>query len=220
MTTHDRPQWRRGSQYAAAFRPLDRNARARLLYLAEALDRRTKEPGRHGGFLGRTGLAVLRALVTRFLDHRTGRLDPSIASIARAANVARSTAQAALDRLQAAGIIERTRRMARIHCKVWNPATCRREMAARVVQVTNAYRLNFPLPDRATFGNLAHRAVSPDIASDTGKRSGTTNLDYSKAGLGGLPQGPLHEALDRLAKAMGRCGLDGLKEAQERENPA
>ena len=47
---------------------VDRNARARILYLAEALDRRTHQPGQHGGVLKRSGLAVLRALLFGFLN--------------------------------------------------------------------------------------------------------------------------------------------------------
>ena len=63
---------------------MDRNARARLIYLAEALDRRTHQPGRHGGVLRRTGLAVLKALVFGFLGPG-GRCDPSLESLARRA---------------------------------------------------------------------------------------------------------------------------------------
>ena len=83
MNQHDRKAWRKGSVYAADFRPLDRNQRAKILFLAEAMDRRTHKPGQHGGFLGRTGLAVLRALITRFHNVKTGRLDPSYEAIAK-----------------------------------------------------------------------------------------------------------------------------------------
>ncbi len=65
MTTHT-PRYRRGSLFGGEFRLLDRNAVARLLFIAEALDRNTHMPGKHGGIIGRTGLAVLRALICRF----------------------------------------------------------------------------------------------------------------------------------------------------------
>ena len=68
---------------------LDRNERARLLFQAEALDRRTHLPGQHGGCLKRTGLAVLRALLFSFANVVTGRCDPSYDTLARAAGVAR-----------------------------------------------------------------------------------------------------------------------------------
>jgi DNA-binding MarR family transcriptional regulator len=211
-TTFDRRRWRGGSVYAADFRPLDRNQRAKILFLAEALDRRTKQPGRHGGVLGRTGLAVLRTLVTQFLNSATGRLDPSIATIAKAANMARSTAQAALDRLELAGIIDRVRRMARTRMKVWNAAAGRHLITDRVLQITNAYRLNFALPDRREHGDLA-RPLFRELVTDTGKRSETTSLFKSTTTIADLPPGRLREALERLGKSIGRCSGDEEKEA-------
>ena len=89
---------------------LDRNARARLMVHAEALDRRTHQPGQHGGCLKRTGLAVLRALLFSFANVVTARCDPSFDTLARAAAVARSTVAVALGRLEAAGLLERVRR--------------------------------------------------------------------------------------------------------------
>jgi hypothetical protein len=208
MDIFDRKRWRKGSVYGSDFRPLDRNQRAAVLYLAEQLDRRTHQPGRHGGMIGRTGLAVLRALVTRFLDFKTGRLDPSIASIARAANVARSTAQDALDRLEAAGILERTRRIARVRMKVWNAIAGRFVMADRVVQQTNAYCLNYAVPHRAEHGDLGAPLLRR-IASDTGSRSGTNNLINSNDPLAGIAAGPLRDTLERLGKSL---ALESVKE--------
>ena len=89
---------------------IDRNERARLLFQAEALDRRTHQPGQHGGCLKRTGLAVLRALLFGFANAVTGRCDPSYDALARAAGVARSTVAVALGRLEAAGLLARIRR--------------------------------------------------------------------------------------------------------------
>jgi predicted transcriptional regulator len=89
---------------------IDRNERARLLFHAEALDRRTRLPGQHGGCLKRTGLAVLRALLCQFANVVTGRCDPSFDALARVAGVARSTVAVALRRLEAAGILGRIRR--------------------------------------------------------------------------------------------------------------
>lgn len=195
--TISRRRWRRGSVYAADFRPLDRNQRAKILFLAEALDRRTKLPGKHGGVLGRPALAVLRALVTVFHNRATGRLDPSIAAIARAANIARSTAQTALDRLELAGLIERVRRIARVRAKMWSPAAGRHVLADRVMQITNAYRLNNPLPDRAAHGDLARCPVC-----DTGKRQGTIPVFIKAADTPELPSGGLGAALHRLGEAM------------------
>jgi DNA-binding transcriptional ArsR family regulator len=91
---------------------MDRNARARLMVYAEALDRRTHLPGQHGGILKRTGLAVLKALLFGFASVATGRCDPSFNTLARAAGVARATVAVALKRLEEVGILERVRRQA------------------------------------------------------------------------------------------------------------
>jgi DNA-binding transcriptional ArsR family regulator len=91
---------------------IDRNARARLLSQAEALDRRTHQPGQHGGCLRRTGLMVLRALLFTFANLVTGRCDPGYDALSRAAGVSRSTLAKALARLEEAGLISRTRRQA------------------------------------------------------------------------------------------------------------
>ncbi len=89
---------------------IDRNARARLMVHAEALDRRTRLPGQHGGVLKRTGLAVLKALLFGFCNVVTARCDPSFDTLARASGCARSTVAVALGRLEAAGLLERVRR--------------------------------------------------------------------------------------------------------------
>ena len=115
---------------------LDRNARARLIHFAEALDRRTHLPGRHGGVLKRTGLAVLKALVFGFLG-AGGRCDPSLDTLARLAGCARSTCAEALKRLEAAGLVRRVAR--------WRAVAANGGVV--VVQLSNAYL--FPMADAA-----------------------------------------------------------------------
>ena len=115
---------------------MDRNARARLMFFAECLDRRTHQPGRHGGDLRRTGLAVLKALIFGFLGPG-GRCDPSLDSLARMAGCARSTVIAALKRLEASGLI---RRIAR-----WRAVAANGGLV--VLRLSNAYL--FPMADAA-----------------------------------------------------------------------
>ena len=57
-------------------------------------------------------LAVLHALIFDFLNHRTGRLDPSYAAIAAKAGVCVRTVATALQRLKALGILNWVRRCA------------------------------------------------------------------------------------------------------------
>jgi hypothetical protein len=116
---------------------LDRNLRARIMFLAEALDRRTHLPGQHGGCLKRTGLAVFKALLYGFHNAVTGRCDPSLDTLARMAGVARSTCTLALKRLEAAGLV---RRIAR-----WRAVAANGGLV--VLQLSNAYL--FPMADAA-----------------------------------------------------------------------
>jgi DNA-binding transcriptional MocR family regulator len=110
---------------------------------ARRRERDTRQPGsgRHGGELLQSGLRVLWTLLYRGWG-RAGACDPGLGQLAEAAAVARSTAQAAIDRLEAAGILLRIRRGLVV--------------AGRWAQVTNAY----------LFQTLA--AWRP--ASDTGSR--------------------------------------------------
>ena len=169
---------------------LDRNARASLMFRAEALDRRTREPGRHGGVLKRTGLAVFKALLFGFHNVATGRCDPSYDALARLAGVARSTVAVALRRLEAAGLVVRVARVRRA-----------RVNGARVaLRATNAYR--FPTP------------AGPTAEPESESRAGTTNPEKTqsnqtrgfegegerRAVTGFLPE--LQRALARLGHAM------------------
>jgi hypothetical protein len=98
--------------------PLDRNQRARFLYLA----RQHRRPGR----LSAAGLAIAVAPV-RLLG-ADGRLDPSHATLARLAARHVAMVQQQLDRLRQLGLLWWPRRLARAG---W-----------RAEQTSNAYRLS------------------------------------------------------------------------------
>src|SRR3954451_22594846 len=105
------PLHHRGSQFGPPERrKLDRNLVAKILFLAEALDRRTRGKGMHGGLLKAKGLDVLRALLRRFYSYATGECFPSYDAIAEAAGCCRQTVAAKLRILEAAGIIRTIRR--------------------------------------------------------------------------------------------------------------
>jgi DNA-binding MarR family transcriptional regulator len=155
---------RRGSTLdPVKFRPLTREQRARLIFLAERMDANTREPRKHGGCLKRTGLQVLRILLFHFHNVASGRCDPSLETIAKAAGMARSSVVKALARLEAAGIIERIRRAR------WVRTNGRK----RCVQWSNAYLLNVPSCFRKDEGDYAISAKS----SESGKKPPTTAAD-------------------------------------------
>jgi DNA-binding MarR family transcriptional regulator len=174
---------RRGSTLdPVKFRPLNREQRARLIFLAERMDANTREPRKHGGCLKRTGLQVLRILLFHFHNVASGRCDPSLDTIAKAAGMARSTVVAALNRLEAAGIIERIRRAQWI----------RENGRKRCVQWSNAYLLNVPTQDRKEEGDFAISAKG----SESGNRPPTTAADIVT-----LPPMP-----ENLAASLARLG--------------
>jgi DNA-binding MarR family transcriptional regulator len=194
---------RRGSTLEPVqFRPLDRNQRARLIFLAERLDAQTKKKGQHGGCLKRTGLQVLRVLLFHFHNVATGQCDPSLDSLAAAAGMARSTVVNALKRLEAAGILERIRRARWI----------RQAGRKRCVQWSNAYRLNVPTCFRQNEGNFA--VSTPATASESGNRPLTTSAHNKKLGEEGYG-----DICPDLQRALARLG-NAIADKAEAENPS
>jgi hypothetical protein len=123
------------------FRPLDRNAIARILYLADLLERRTKPKGGRNGVLSQPGLVVLRTLLLTFLNRSDGRCDPSYTTLQGKTGFCRGTIAAALARLERAGILRITRRLVRMRVTEVGRSyiTC--------VQDTNAYAMHEPTPE-------------------------------------------------------------------------
>jgi hypothetical protein len=124
------PVWSDSTTAPVRFAPMAKKAAVKLWHRARDFDRGTHQAGQHGGAVGHTGLAVLHALIFDFLNHRTGRLDPSYAAIAAKAGVCVRTVASALQRLKALGILNWVRRCAE-----------RRDAEGRFVleQETNAY---------------------------------------------------------------------------------
>jgi len=104
------PVWHDSTTKEVRFQPMPKKAATRLWHRARAFDRQLHAPGRHGGALGHAALQVLHALIFDFLNYRSGRLDPSHATIARAANVCERTVRNALNRLRDFGILNWVRR--------------------------------------------------------------------------------------------------------------
>jgi hypothetical protein len=109
-------KYRRNSVFVldelAIGRPLDRNDKARILFCAEALERRSKAPGRKNGHLGYVGLAVLRCLLLRFLG-ANGVCSPSYLALQCASGLCRQSIADGLRRLSEAGILRIVRRLQR-----------------------------------------------------------------------------------------------------------
>jgi hypothetical protein len=106
------PVWSGSVANPVQFVAMPKKAAIRLWHRARDFDRGTHQPGRHGGAVGPTALQVLHALIFDFLNHRTGRLDPSYQAIALKAGVCVRTVATALARLRELGILDWVRRCA------------------------------------------------------------------------------------------------------------
>ena len=108
-------RYRRGARFVDPrqhCRPLSRDERAKILFLAENLERRTRPAGRRNGVLGEIGLRTLRALV-RFVRKQDGYCAPSYLQLAAASGLCKASIAAGLRRLERAGILHICRRLVR-----------------------------------------------------------------------------------------------------------
>ena len=180
-----------------------RKQAAKLWHKARRWDRDTRQPGRHGGVIGRTALGTLYVLLFDFLNHRTGRLDPSLDAIARKAGCCRRAVVDALARLRDLGLLHWQRR-----CEETRDA----EGRFRLRQRTNAYGLlppsqwrgyrdtDPPPPDPATLG-APERDSRPDRGR--GRRDHQGQRKAAVAALEADPRDRLAMALAALGRAMG-----------------
>lgn len=106
----------RGEREERIWRPLGgtrREARqfiGAMLQAAEFYELHNKQPGKKNGPIGHVGIEVLRALLLRFADWKTGRLEPAIATICEKTRRSRAAVVAALARLKALGFLDWIRR--------------------------------------------------------------------------------------------------------------
>jgi hypothetical protein len=104
------PVWSGSTTKDARFMPLPKKAAIRVYHKAVEWNRRGKLAGCHGGLIGSHVLLVLHSLIFDFLNHKTGRLDPSYSALQRATRLCRQTIAVALARLKGLGIIHWIRR--------------------------------------------------------------------------------------------------------------
>ena len=175
-------RWRKGSVFdrGGEFRrPISTKARALVMDRGEALERSTKAPGQRDGVLGQSALMVLRALLFHFLDPKSGQLDPSYKQIQKQTGFCVQTISVALKRLERAGILEIKRRIERRGKQLWNELARRFVWLQWVEQMTNAYMVNVPVPDRTEFGDLGMPLFKPKadaLGDSTSQRESTSRF--------------------------------------------
>ena len=106
------PVWRDSTRKEVRFQPLPKRQAVKLYHHARRLERQTRAHNRQDGAIGRNGLLALHALLFDFMHYASGRLDPSIKAIARAANISESSVKRGLVKLKAAGVVTWLRRCA------------------------------------------------------------------------------------------------------------
>lgn len=196
--------WHGGSQFPTSldFRVIDRNDRFKIWLCAQAFDRRTHAKGCHGGAIGHSGLGVLRCLLFDFLNMKDGRLDPSYEAIAERSGYSRDTVIEGVKRLVAAGIIEKTKRIIRERVKEWCQLAGRMLIMWHTRQTSNAYRVNFPLPDRQQFGDLGTPLFKTKPKAESGSQTETEpTFSSSKTQREDTHNKALTDALLRLAQS-------------------
>ena len=179
--------------------PLDRNAKARIAAYARGYDRLHRQPGQHGGALGRAALDVLRALLWAFHNARSGCCFPSYERIAERAGCARSTVAEAIKALEWAGVLTWQNRITRIRERCTD-LFGREGWRWRVILTSNAYVFRDPKVGAGT-----------EFSSKSDCRTGTPFQEASKLLPAPAidPTSPLERALARLGSAL--TAKDGIE---------
>jgi hypothetical protein len=164
-----------------------------------------KQPGRYGGRLGASCLAVAHCLIFDFLNYTSGRLDPSYDAIAQRTGLGRSTVATALARLKEFGVINWVRRCL--------PG---KDEAGRFVlrQDTNAYAVlpasqwvGYIEPPKPPVPTPDRWGACPPLASPLDQaaidRKAGDSIGHVATRLADDPADELACALARLARVMG-----------------
>jgi hypothetical protein len=114
----------------------DRNFLARLMFMADMIERKTwrgRARGKHEGTLGRSALTLLRVLLF-VVNKKDGYLAPSYDTLARLARMSRRTVVTAMGVLETMGVVTIHRRIKRVQTP----------FGIKVVQDANAYEYHLP----------------------------------------------------------------------------
>lgn len=194
------PVWTNSTRKPVRFEPMPKKA-VQAAYRKLKAWNRARTSGRYGGAIGAAALRVFECLIFDFLNHRTGRLDPSYEAIARKTGYSRSTVAVALARLKALGVIHWLRR-----CTRGTDALG----AFRLEQDTNAYAILPPTQWRGFVDDDSPPSVLhpsewgaqpmlPDVIEQA-------LADHKIGGLEMLVSALKADPGDRLAQALARLG--------------
>jgi hypothetical protein len=195
------PVWRDSTRLPVRFAPMSRKQMAIAIERAEDFERNTRQPGRQDGAVSRNGLAVLRAF-RKIVNYTTGRLDPSIATIARWANISVRSVLRGLAKLRAAGLVTWQRRCS--ESIEGGRFTLRQESNAYAIQPDShwrGYRAPPPPPPPHALEWGARPALPPALQA-TAELRGASRDDVLRVLESDPDKGGLAAALARLGRAL------------------
>jgi hypothetical protein len=193
------PVWRDSTRKEVRFQPLPKRQAVKLYHHARRLERQTRARNRQDGAIGRNGLLALHALLFDFMHYASGRLDPSIKAIARAANISESSVKRGLVKLKAAGVVTWLRRCA----EDWVDGrfVLRQQTNAYGVRPASQWRGYAPpaAPSAPCVGTWGDHPPLPDPLTSACQEASVAAMAMA---LDGDPHDGLAAALARLGRAV------------------
>jgi hypothetical protein len=188
----------KGKSEGRIWRPTTRQDVEQVLEAAKKYERAERQKGKRYGPLGSVAIEVLEYFIN-LVDFRTGRLEPSIATIMVKVKRSRNAVVQALKALRQHGFVDWLRR--------YEP-TGNEGRGPQVQQASNAYRLSLPEKARQFLGRFG-KAPPPPADHGQDQRAWSEAIDaYKKT----LPldertqldagDGPLGKALVNLARSI------------------
>ena len=188
--------YRRGHCESVFWRKTNWREVQRILLAAKRYERIERRPGRRNGPLGSVAIEVLEYLVN-VVDFETGRLEPSIDTMAHRLKRSRDAVVRGLANLRRHGFLDWIRR--------YEP-TGNEGRGPQVRQATNAYRLSLPERARRLLGWRGHPPPLPDDCEHAREVRAAELETYRKSlsleerTLFAVGDNPLGQALARLGK--------------------
>jgi DNA-binding MarR family transcriptional regulator len=154
------------------YRPINRRQRRWFMKGVELVERHTRTKGKRTGILGYVAREVMEVLL-QTMNYSTGRLDPSLNTLAERTGRCKSAVVRALKALRHAGFVDWIRRYVPTH---------EAGRGVQVKQTSNAYRLTLPPMAVRLLGPIYGREppVSADLAFETAKRAQQIETNFKQ----------------------------------------
>lgn len=201
-----RNSYRRGRCEAVFWKKTNWREVQRILLAAKRYERIERRPGNRNGPLGPVAIEVLEYLVN-VVDFETGRLEPSIDTMAHRLKRSRDAVVRGLANLRRHGFLDWLRRY---------ELTANEGRGPQVRQATNAYRLSLPERARRLLGWHSLPPPLPDDAEHA-REVRAAELEKYRKSLPSEERVSFGVEDDRLAQALVRLGRNIKRESAGRD---